>query len=432
MTVNTWIVVAGDPAIGTLISTARSPLGGDAAALVIALVIAPAASALDQVNTNPLRKAVTVNGVLRHERALQAIANANLGTRVSGTAGFDQSADYVKRQLVQAGYKVTEQPFEFPFFQETAPSVFERVSPEPRTFTDKEFATMSYSGSGDVTAKLQAVDVVVPIGDNPPNTSTSGCEPADFAGFAAGNVALMQRGTCSFAVKAQNAEAAGAIGAVIFNEGQAPADPGDEDRRVTLQGTLGAPGITIPVVGTDYAIGEELTNQTRAGRRHRPPLHRDDLRDPDDQERHRRLQGRRRPLADHRRRLAPGLRARRPGHQRQRLRHGDRSRDGDPGRQARAQAAPRVALCLLGRRGGRPARIDALRRDPRSQGERHLREPQLRHAGLAELRALRLRRRRLGYGHGRASGLGQIEALFNQYYAGQRPGDEPDRVRRAL
>ena len=80
----------------------RTALAG-AAALVIALVIAPAASALDQVNTNPLRRAVTVNGILRHERALQAIANANLGTRVSGTAGFDQSADYVKRQLVQAG-----------------------------------------------------------------------------------------------------------------------------------------------------------------------------------------------------------------------------------------------------------------------------------------------------------------------------------------
>jgi Zn-dependent M28 family amino/carboxypeptidase len=242
----------------------RTALAG-AAALVIALMIAPAASALDQVNTNPLRKAVTVNGILRHERALQAIANANLGTRVSGTAGFDQSADYVKRQLVQAGYKVSEQSFEFPFFQETSPAVFERVSPEPRPFTDEEFATMSYSGSGDVTAKLQAVDVVVPIGDNPPSTSTSGCEPADFAGFTAGNIALMQRGTCDFAVKAKNAEDAGAVGAVIFNEGQAPANPGDEDRRVTLQGTLGQPGITIPVVGTSYAIGEELTNQTRAG-----------------------------------------------------------------------------------------------------------------------------------------------------------------------
>jgi Zn-dependent M28 family amino/carboxypeptidase len=34
---------------------------------------------------------------------------------------------------------------------------------------------------------------------------------------------------------------------------------------VTLQGTLGTPGVTIPVVGTSYAIGEELTNQVRAG-----------------------------------------------------------------------------------------------------------------------------------------------------------------------
>jgi Zn-dependent M28 family amino/carboxypeptidase len=53
---------------------------------------------------------------------------------------------------------------------------------------------------------------------------------------------------------------------VIFNEGQ-PANPPTqpEDRTVTLQGTLGAPGITIPVVGTSYAIGAELVEQTRAG-----------------------------------------------------------------------------------------------------------------------------------------------------------------------
>src|SRR6186997_3415376 len=34
MTVNTWIVVAGDPAIGTLITTARS-LGGEVTAAVV-------------------------------------------------------------------------------------------------------------------------------------------------------------------------------------------------------------------------------------------------------------------------------------------------------------------------------------------------------------------------------------------------------------
>lgn len=196
---------------------------------------------------------------------LQSIANANGGIRPSGMAGFDASADYVKRQLVQDGYEVTEQPFEFPFFQQTADPVFERVAPSPRTFTPDEFATMTYSGSGDVNAPLQAVDVVVPIGGNPPNTSTSGCETADFAGFTAGNVALMQRGTCSFAIKAANAQAAGASAAVIFNEGQPASPTQPEDRTVTLQGTLGEPGITIPVVGTSYAIGAELVEQTRAG-----------------------------------------------------------------------------------------------------------------------------------------------------------------------
>ena len=244
---------------------ARRTAFAGAAALVIALSVAPAASALDPVNTNPLRKALTVNGILRHERALQSIANANLGTRVSGTAGFDASADYVKRQLVQAGYKVSEQSFEFPFFQETASAVFERVSPDPHPYTSDDFVTMSYSGSGDATAKLQAIDVVVPIGDNPPSTSTSGCEAADFTGFTPGNIALLQRGTCSFRVKADNAQAAGASAVVIFNEGQPASATQPEDRTVVIQGTLGDPGVTIPVIGTSYAIGAELTDQTRAG-----------------------------------------------------------------------------------------------------------------------------------------------------------------------
>ena len=38
-------------------------------------------------------------------------------------------------------------------------------------------------------------------------------------GSSAGNIALIQRGTCTFAQKVANAEAAGAVGVVIFNEG---------------------------------------------------------------------------------------------------------------------------------------------------------------------------------------------------------------------
>ena len=53
-----------------------------------------------------------------------------------------------------------------------------------------------------------------------PNTSTAGCETADFAGFVPGRIALLQRGTCPFVDKATNAKAAGASGVIFFNEGQ--------------------------------------------------------------------------------------------------------------------------------------------------------------------------------------------------------------------
>jgi hypothetical protein len=131
-------------------------------------VLAPSASALDPVDIAKLRKAVTVNGILRHERVLQSIANANGGIRASGTAGRIQGH--------RAAVRV-------PVLPADADPVFERVSPSPRVFTPDEFATMTYSGSADVNAPLQAVDVVVPIGSNPPNTSSSGCEAADFTGL---------------------------------------------------------------------------------------------------------------------------------------------------------------------------------------------------------------------------------------------------------
>ena len=62
----------------------RTALAG-AAALVIALVIAPRGSAIDPVDTRRSRKGVTVGGVLEHERVFQRIANNNGGTRASGT-----------------------------------------------------------------------------------------------------------------------------------------------------------------------------------------------------------------------------------------------------------------------------------------------------------------------------------------------------------
>ncbi|MFD0891653.1 PA domain-containing protein, partial [Streptosporangium algeriense] len=171
----------------------------------------------------------------RHLAAFQRIATANGGTRAAGTRGYDESAGYVADRLRAAGYQVTEQEFEFPFFRVIGTPKLTRVSPGTRSYTpETDFSPMTYSGSGNVTAAVQPVDLVLPPGAEP--GSTSGCEAADFAGFVRGNIALLQRGTCGFRVKAELAEAAGASGVIIFNEGQA--GTGAADRRGLLNGSL--------------------------------------------------------------------------------------------------------------------------------------------------------------------------------------------------
>ncbi len=224
-------------------------------ALVVTLAPTTPALAIDEVNTKKLRDAVTVAGILGHERALQRIANNNGGTRASGTPGYAASAAYVKRTLRDAGYDVSEQTFTFPFYRELAPASLAQLSPTPTTY---ETATYSYSGTGDVTGEVVPTnDVLIP----PPATpgSTSGCEASDFKPAATdrAQVALIQRGTCTFEIKAANAQAAGYDAVIIFNEGQ----PG---RDVLFAGDLGRP-FTIPVVGLSFADAANLYAATQAG-----------------------------------------------------------------------------------------------------------------------------------------------------------------------
>jgi Zn-dependent M28 family amino/carboxypeptidase len=228
-------------------------------AVAAIVVLAPAgAQAADRYNSAPYRGLIKVSNMLAHEEQLQAFADASGGTRVASSPGNEKTINYVTRTMRDAGWKVRKQPFDFPYFEQLAPSTFAQTAPTARTFTpEEEFATFDFSGSGDVTGPLVPVDVVVPIGNNPPSTSTSGCEAEDFAGFPAGAVALMQRGTCTFEIKAANATAAGAVGAVIFNEGQ----PGRDE---VLSGTATNPQ-SIPLIGTSYAIGAALVESYRAG-----------------------------------------------------------------------------------------------------------------------------------------------------------------------
>ena len=227
-------------------------LGTAVAATLVATAVP--ASAVDEVNTTQLRNAVTVNGILKHARALQVIANRNEGTRASGLPGYEASVDYVTKTLRKAGYSVKRQPFTFSFFRSLEDPTLSQVSP---TATDYETDIYDYSGGGDVTGVVvQATNNVIPATPEP--SSTAGCEPGDFdAAPAEPAIALVQRGGCDFAVKADNATAAGYDALIIFNEG----NPG---RTELIVGTLGDPK-SIPVVGLSYEDALALIEQSEAG-----------------------------------------------------------------------------------------------------------------------------------------------------------------------
>jgi Zn-dependent M28 family amino/carboxypeptidase len=220
------------------------------AALAASTLLAPSASAdSNNNNSEKLRKAVTLQGVRRHQAAFDAIAQTAGGNRFAGTAGHDRSVDYVADQLRAAGYTPTLQEFEYDAFFERTPAVLQQVSPHAATYVNGvDFRVLSYSGSGDVTAP-----VATPAGDS------RGCYPSDWSGFAAGRIALIERGTpagfpggsCTFRIKLDNARAAGATAVLVYNNVAG-----------VVNGTLGATGLSaIPGVGLTQALGQQLRAQ---------------------------------------------------------------------------------------------------------------------------------------------------------------------------
>ncbi|MCY1137017.1 M28 family peptidase [Actinoplanes sp. Pm04-4] len=223
-------------------------VGAAAAAAVLlgGLVAAgPAQASSGNNSVKDVTKAVTLAGVLRHLVAFQAIAKLSGDTRASGTPGYKRSADYVSTLMRAAGYKVTRQPFTFNFCTENGSS-FAQTAPTPTTYVDQtDYDVLDCSGSGTATGTVVPVDLQLTT----PNTSTSGCEAADFVNVT-GRIALLQRGGCPFGQKAANAEAAGAIGVVIMNQGDTTAP----DRQELFLGTLGSP-VGIPAIGISYPQG---------------------------------------------------------------------------------------------------------------------------------------------------------------------------------
>jgi Zn-dependent M28 family amino/carboxypeptidase len=229
------------------------------ARLVLCLLAALAASAVAAAPPPSAASTVRVPlaGIREHLEALQAIADRNGGNRLAGTPGYDASARYVARRLRAAGYRVRLQEFPIRLVVDRSAPSLRRVGPGGRAFrAGRDLATLGYSGSGRVEAPVFAVDLLVP--SPRANASTSGCEASDFQGLPEGAVALVQRGTCRFRRKVENAVAAGAGAVVVFNEG-------GEGRRGLFRGTLGAPQSPVPVLAVSFTVGEGLRGGVRTG-----------------------------------------------------------------------------------------------------------------------------------------------------------------------
>ncbi len=194
-------------------------------------------------NSKKMQRAVKVEAVHDHLEAFQDIADANNGTRASGTSGYEASAEYIENKLQQAGYDTERQYFDFTYEETLAESLTE-LSPTSR---DLDIIIMSYSPNtpvGGVTAEL-----VQPA-------TVTGCTTEEWGGVdATGKVALVSRGTCSFADKSVYAAEAGAEAVIVYNN-----EPGP------LNGTLGGPNDAFaPTGGITQADGQALVDELAAG-----------------------------------------------------------------------------------------------------------------------------------------------------------------------
>ncbi|KAF2277361.1 Zn-dependent exopeptidase [Westerdykella ornata] len=186
------------------------------------------------VSSAQLQKLITLKDLLAGSQKLQDFANANGGNRAFGGGGHNATVDYLYNELKKTGYyNVYKQPFVELF---TAATVESSANGEP--FTGEY---MTYGPSGNVTAPFVLVNNI-------------GCNASDYPAAVAGNVALIKRGECTFQQKALNAKAAGAAGAVIYN-----------NINGTLSGTLGGTGDYAPTIGVSGEIGQSLLAKVQAG-----------------------------------------------------------------------------------------------------------------------------------------------------------------------
>jgi minor extracellular serine protease Vpr len=162
-----------------------------------------------------------------------------VGDKVIGVASYDNS------HVRAPGFTISPDNTAIAYSDSTSNSATIPDPPNPPT-----------SGTFPLkqTAEAAAVGNVPPATFPGGTTFPDGCAPLP-AGYFAGTVALIRRGSCSFTIKAQNAEAAGALAVVLYNH-----SPGALTPIVAA-----VPQVAIPVVAIQQLPGELIHNRLLTG-----------------------------------------------------------------------------------------------------------------------------------------------------------------------
>jgi Zn-dependent M28 family amino/carboxypeptidase len=253
------------------------------AAMVAAFAFVPAAQAHPQHGHHghhhghhgkTKKPRTTVRGIVAHQRALQGIADMSGGTRHTETPGYTASVAYVREKMQRAGLNVTITQFNMPEWRETAPPVFQQLSPTAKTYVPGteaddgsaavDYITFEFSPTANVASApvVPVSDIVIP--SPAANSNTAGCEATDFPATTTGAISLIQRGTCPFVQKIANAQAAGAVGVILFNEG-------DSAGRMNAGFRSGPTDLAIPAVFSSFDVGNELYQAVKAAQN--PTVH---------------------------------------------------------------------------------------------------------------------------------------------------------------
>ncbi|KAK0628309.1 aminopeptidase Y [Bombardia bombarda] len=187
------------------------------------------------VDSERLQELIKLEDLLAGSRKLQELADAHGGNRAFGSGGHNATVDFVYDTLTALNYyNVTKQPFTELFSYGTGKLIVGGEAVEANI--------MTYTASGTL------VDTPIILAPG------LGCTPEEFPATVAGNIALVQRGSCTFAAKAGSAKTAGAAGLIVYNN-----VPG------SLSGTLGGVGNYAPVVGISLEAGQAILADLEAG-----------------------------------------------------------------------------------------------------------------------------------------------------------------------